>query len=143
MDVQSVCEVQNILALVRQSINSAQPMATISSSGRIDVGVPLQIVTLRAATAADQAQYPDVTRLRLRVRSLPNPQQILELAQRIAPTLSASASPYVMALLKRYPSWQTNPIIARGVLLRILDGDDPGPLEQWRNALDATEKAAK
>jgi hypothetical protein len=41
MDVQSVCEVQSILSLVRQSINQAQPQAVILDN-RISVKVPPQ-----------------------------------------------------------------------------------------------------
>lgn len=56
MDVQSVCEVQHILSLVRQSINAAQPKATVSPDGaRIRVDVPVQVVAGVPGTPAGSA----------------------------------------------------------------------------------------
>jgi hypothetical protein len=144
MDVQSVCEVQNILSLVRQSINAGQPVPTPSTagspSGRIAVGVPVQTVNLRPATAADVKQFADVSGIRARIRLLAGDKQLLALAKAIGPTIKTNPSPVAVALLQQYPNWQARAATARGVLLRVLDSDDPGPLNEWSKALDIAEK---
>jgi hypothetical protein len=140
MDVQSVCEVQNILSLVRQSLNAAQPTASPSFSGRITVSVPPQQVTLRRAAIEDVRLFADISRLRARVRQLSDA-QILVLAQVIGPMVTANPSAVAVTLLQQYPGWQSRAGVARGVMLRILNSDTTGPLDAWGNALEVAERA--
>ena len=141
MDVQSNCEVQKILSLVRQSISGAQPVATATPNGRIGVIVPLQTVTLPAATVNDQRQLPVVSDLGTRVKNLSD-RQMLVLVDRMAPIVEANATPAAIGFKQLRPNWRTNPRNAR-TLFRQLLSNAPGPLGPWSSAISAAEQTPK
>jgi hypothetical protein len=76
MDVQSVCEVQSILALVRQSINQAKPQVVPGNNNRIAVEVPPQQPILQSglnpAAAAAWLRLQDFAQIRTVANNLDN-----------------------------------------------------------------------
>jgi len=78
MDIQSVCEVQSILALVRQSINQAKPQVVSVNNNRIAVEVPPQQAIqirqsgLNPAAAAEWLRLQDPAAIRKAANGLDN-----------------------------------------------------------------------
>jgi hypothetical protein len=141
MNIQAVCEVQNILSLVRNSIRQASLETTRSSGNQIttDVASPASttIVLPPAVPGPVESQhrasleelYPQFlslsfNQLQVMIKNLPSP--------------NASTNPLVAV----YPQWQTNANQARKVLRAWPQFDDT-IVDQWVSAFVAAKKSPK
>jgi hypothetical protein len=144
MNIQAVCEVPNILSLVRSSIHQASPVAMISPGGQIWTVVPpaQQIISLppavpgpiefqhRASLIKLLPQLPTLSfnQLQVMLANLPSP--------------NASANPLVVELTQVHPQFRTNADQAREVLREWTTIDDT-IIDRWVRAFEAAKKSPK
>jgi|SRR6185437_3473957 len=81
MDIQAICEVQNIISLVRNSVRQAQPVSSVSAGGQISTDIaPQRVLTVVGVNTTSAAVF-------LQNQALQNPGAFLTAAQRAAPGL--------------------------------------------------------
>jgi hypothetical protein len=144
MNIQAVCEVQNILSLVRSSIHQASPVAMVSPGGQISTIVPLapQIISLPPAVPGpiETRHRASLIELLPQLRSLsPNQLQVM-LAN--LPSQNASTNPQVVELSQVHPQFRTNADQAREVLREWTIIDDT-IVDSWVRAFDVAKRSPK
>jgi hypothetical protein len=144
MNIQAVCEVQNILSLVRSSIHQASPVATISPGGQISTVVPPTppIITLPPAVPGP-IEIQHRASLELLLPQLPSLSfNQLQVMLAMLPSPNASTNPKVVGLAQSHPQFQTNANQARE-LLREWPFFDDTIVDRWVGAFDAAKKSPK